>query len=164
MEEPIRPDVSGQRSGVSVGSGSLISFFAGKKTYLVGTLGLLYAAGVYFGWWNNESEIWGALGFTGAMTIRAAIAKLCATIANDPAFRIVLLLALCVFTHIRAVLVFALCLAMHFRIVLLLALLLPLVLLSSCAEYGARVVDKHGNEYAASYKPGQRDPLAGFVK
>lgn len=54
----------------------LIAFLSGKKTYLVGLAGLIYAIGIGRGWWPNDATIWGALGCTGGMTIRAAIAKL----------------------------------------------------------------------------------------
>ena len=46
---------------------------------------------------------------------------------------------------------------------LMLVLLLALVLVG-CAEYGARVVDRAGNEYAATYRPKQPQSLQGFAK
>jgi hypothetical protein len=63
----------------------VIKFLAGKKTYLVGGIGVLYAFGISRGWWPNESEIWGALGSAGAMTLRAAIANLLKQVAADTA-------------------------------------------------------------------------------
>lgn len=70
----------------------VLDFLSGKKTYLVGVGAIAYAAGVSRGWWPNDIEIWGLLGGTGAMTLRAAIKKLCLQVAvdaelplNDPA-------------------------------------------------------------------------------
>ncbi len=60
----------------------LIAFLSGKDD-LIGLLGILYAAGIQFWNWPNEGEIWAALGFGGAMTLRAAIAKLCRELTSD---------------------------------------------------------------------------------
>ncbi len=152
------PEVRIQKSD---GSGSLISFLAGKKTYLVCALGLVYALGVYFGVWSNESEIWGGLGFTGAMTIRAAIKRLAIAVVADPEFNSSSAEAARRFTAREE----PPSSSGTFPAGLLAALLLPAgLLLASCAEYSASVMDRTGNQYSATYKPSQRDPLAGFVK
>jgi hypothetical protein len=59
---------------------TLRSALSGWKTYIVAVLGVVYALGIKFGHWPNEPEIWAGLGFTGVVTLRAAIAKLCAAI------------------------------------------------------------------------------------
>lgn len=64
---------------------SLLSFLAGKKTYLVSIGAIIYAIGIYKQWWPSSAEIWGLFGAGGAMTIRAAIKRLCQQIAADPA-------------------------------------------------------------------------------
>jgi hypothetical protein len=60
----------------------IASFLSGKKTYLVAIAGIIYAAGIKYGHWPNDSEIWASLGFTGLGTLRAAIAKLCAALTS----------------------------------------------------------------------------------
>ena len=47
--------------------------------------------------------------------------------------------------------------------------LMPLIVLAAlflvgCAEYSARVTDRAGNEYGATYRPKQPHSLQGFVK
>jgi hypothetical protein len=61
----------------------LVRFLAGKKTYLVCFAGIVYGWGVHKRWWPNENEVWASLGFTGAATLRAAIAKLFRLIQED---------------------------------------------------------------------------------
>src|SRR4051812_40265822 len=62
---------------------NLIAFLAGKKTYIVAALGVLYALGVKYWHWPNDPEIWGGLGFAGLATLRAAVTKLCALLSGD---------------------------------------------------------------------------------
>lgn len=62
---------------------NIVSWLAGKKTYLVALLAVVYALGVKYWHWPNDPEIWGGLGFTGLATLRAAIAKLCAQLAAN---------------------------------------------------------------------------------
>lgn len=56
-------------------------FLSGKKTYLVGIGIIAYAEGVARGWWPNDVQVWGVLGASGMMTVRAAITKLLLQIA-----------------------------------------------------------------------------------
>lgn len=68
-----------------VAAKQLIAFLAGKKTYLVSIAGIVYAIGIGRNWWPGDIQIWGILGGTGAMTLRAAIAKLLAEVVTpDP--------------------------------------------------------------------------------
>jgi hypothetical protein len=64
---------------------NLLTFFAGKKTYLVSIGALVYAVGIHLGWWQHSADIDIVFGSSAALTIRAAIKKLCAQIAADPA-------------------------------------------------------------------------------
>jgi hypothetical protein len=63
---------------------NLLTFLSGKKTYLVSIGVLIYAIGINRGWWQHQAEIDLMFGGAGAMTIRAAIKKLCLQISNDP--------------------------------------------------------------------------------
>jgi hypothetical protein len=121
-----------------------LSFLSGYKTYIVGVLGIIYAIGVWQGWWTNESEIWGALGFTGAMTIRAAIKKLCEDLAKDP--------------RLQALLLFTL---IAFKALLMLAIVTILLFGTAACKYSASVTDNAGNEYGGSYRPAA---TSGFAK
>lgn len=60
---------------------SVVSFLNGYKTYIVGAAGILYGVGIGNGWWQHSADIDLILGSTGAITLRAAIAKLCALIS-----------------------------------------------------------------------------------
>jgi hypothetical protein len=73
-------------------SKSLFGFVSGYKTYLVALGAIGYAIGIHFGWWQHSADIDLAFGGAGAITIRAAIAKLCALVAADPRFKILIAL------------------------------------------------------------------------
>ena len=60
-----------------------IAFLSGKKTYIVAFATLVYALGISRNWWAHSAEIDLYLGGAGAITIRAAIAKLIAAIESD---------------------------------------------------------------------------------
>jgi hypothetical protein len=64
----------------------LIAFLSGKKTYLISTGVLVYAFGISRGWWPHQPEIDLMFGGAGAITIRAAIKKLCEQVSADPPF------------------------------------------------------------------------------
>lgn len=57
-------------------------WIAGKKTYFVGLATIIYSLGIARHWWPSENDVWGILGATGAMTLRAAIAKFCVQVAG----------------------------------------------------------------------------------
>jgi len=54
-----------------------IEWLQGKKTYIIFFLGTVFNAGVLFGWWPVESEIWivinAILGFLGLGTLGAKV-------------------------------------------------------------------------------------------
>jgi len=56
---------------------SWIEWLQGKKTYIVFILATVFNAGVLFGWWAVESEIWtvinAILGFLGLGTLGAKV-------------------------------------------------------------------------------------------
>jgi len=58
-------------------------FLSGKKTYLIGIAGIVYSLGISRNWWPSDVTIWGALGSAGAMTLRAAIAKMLTQFLDD---------------------------------------------------------------------------------
>lgn len=61
---------------------TLRSALSGWKTYIVALAGVVYALGIKYWGWPNDPEIWAGLGFTGVITLRAAIAKLCAALTS----------------------------------------------------------------------------------
>jgi hypothetical protein len=63
---------------------AVISFLSGKKTYLVGVAGVVYAYGIGRHWWPSDAEIWGIIGSTGAMTFRAALARFAKQVVGAP--------------------------------------------------------------------------------
>jgi hypothetical protein len=67
---------------------TLLGPLQGKKSYLIALAGLVYAIGIHFGWWTNESEIWGALASIFGLTLRAgiktAVRQIAITVATDP--------------------------------------------------------------------------------
>jgi hypothetical protein len=58
-------------------------FIAGHKTYVIGALGLVYSLGVSRNWWPSDPQIWGTLGFTGLVTLRAAVTKMATQFLDD---------------------------------------------------------------------------------
>jgi hypothetical protein len=58
-------------------------FLAGKKTYVVSFLILLYAIAIKRGWLPNDVEVWGILFGTATVTIRAAIARIMKQFLDD---------------------------------------------------------------------------------
>lgn len=64
---------------------AVLDFLSGKKTYLISVGVLIYALGVHFGWWPHQPDIDLMFGGAGAITLRAAIKKLCQQVASDPA-------------------------------------------------------------------------------
>lgn len=62
----------------------LVSFLSGYKTYLVALAAILDGLGIQYGWWPHVALLDYILGGTGAITIRAAIKKLCAQVLADP--------------------------------------------------------------------------------
>ncbi len=59
------------------------TFLAGHKTYIVAAAGVLYSLGISRGWWPSDSAVWGLLGSTGAMTLRAAVTKMTTQFLDD---------------------------------------------------------------------------------
>lgn len=53
----------------------ILSWFSGKKTYLVALAALIYGTGVTQGWWQHNVGLDIAFGALGVGTMRAAIAK-----------------------------------------------------------------------------------------
>lgn len=55
---------------------------SGYKTYLIGLVTLVYAIGIQQNWWPHVAQIDLGLGGAGAITIRAALSKLCGQISD----------------------------------------------------------------------------------
>ena len=55
----------------------MMQFLDGKKTYILGTVGILTVAGYLFGWidGNVANTILSLCGFGGLITLRSAISK-----------------------------------------------------------------------------------------
>ncbi len=62
---------------------ALTAHVAGKKTYLVGGALVVYSLGVSRAWWPSDPTIWGALGGTGLITLRAAVTRLLTQFLDD---------------------------------------------------------------------------------
>lgn len=53
-----------------------MSWFDGKKTYLVAAVALIYLVGSDLGWWPLNQEVLGILGALGLASLRAGVAKI----------------------------------------------------------------------------------------
>ena len=61
----------------------LVAFLDGRKTYILAAAGIIYAAGIQFWGWPSNGDVWAALGFGTAATLRVAIAKAVALLPAD---------------------------------------------------------------------------------
>jgi hypothetical protein len=57
-----------------------LSFLQGHKTIVIACGGVLYAAGIHFGWWGHYAEIDLVFGSGVAITLRLAIKNLCTAV------------------------------------------------------------------------------------
>jgi hypothetical protein len=61
----------------------LRAFLAGKKTYGILTISLIYSIGIERGWWQSDLTAWTLLGSSVAVTIRATVIRILIQFLDD---------------------------------------------------------------------------------